>query len=101
MSTYEVDPQALDVAATTVRTASEELRATTSRIGGALLLVAGAGGSADLAATSSALSRRWSQGLGQYADAGLALADVTARAAQLYHLVERQTRGRFTPVGHP
>lgn len=101
MSRYQVDPRAVDVAASTLRTASEELRAASCRVTGALLLVAGAAGSGGLAATCSAVSRRWEQGLGQYADAGLSLAVATQRAAQLYDLVELQARGRFTPVGHP
>lgn len=101
MSRYEVDPRAIDVAAATLRTAAEELRVAADRVSGALLLVGTAAGSAGLASTSSAASRRWSQGLGQYADAGLSLSRATEWAGQLYDLVELQARGRFTPVGYP
>lgn len=101
MSRFEIDPWALETAATTVRTAVEELRAASQRISGALVLVGSAGGSAVLAGTSSAVSQRWSQGLAQYAEAGLSLSVATQRAAELYDLVELQARGRFTPVGRP
>lgn len=101
MKTIEVDPRALEEAATTLRTAAEELRAASHRIGGALLLVGSAGGSASLSATSATAAQRWTQGLEAYADAGRALSAATEAAAELYGLVEWQARRTFTPVGHP
>lgn len=101
MSTIEVDPGALDAAATTLRSTAEELRQLSQQVGRALHLAGSAGGSAALEATGAAAARRWSGGLGEYAEAGLALSSATAQAALAYSVVEFSVRGRFTPVVHP
>lgn len=101
MSTFEVNPRALDEAATTLRTTAEELRLLARQVGGALHVAGGAAGSAALESAGEAAARLWSGGLEQYAEAGLSLSRATGRAAQLYDLVELSARGRFTPVVHP
>jgi len=101
MSRVEVDSRSIDAAASTLRTAAEELAAVGQRIGGALHLVGTAGGSASLAAGGALAARRWSTGLEGYAEAGLALSRTTAQASLAYQLVELRARGRFTPTVLP
>jgi len=101
MSTFEVDPRALDAAATTLRTVAEELHHLVGQVGGALQVAAGAGGSAALESTGAAAARYWSGGLEEYAEAGAALSRATTQAALLYDLVEFTARGRFTRPVHP
>lgn len=101
MSTFEVDPRALDTAAMTFRSTAEELRHLAQQIGGALHLAGSAAGSAALGASGAAAARIWSGGLGEYAEAGAALSRATAQAALLYDLVEFSARGRFVRVVHP
>ncbi|MCK0111273.1 hypothetical protein MWU75_03855 [Ornithinimicrobium sp. F0845] len=101
MSTFEVDPRALDTAATTFRSTAEELRHLAHQVGGALHLAGSAAGSAALESSGAAAARMWSGGLEQYAEAGAALSRATEQAALLYDLVEFSARGRFIPVVHP
>lgn len=101
MSTVEVNPDAVDAAASTIRSTCEELARVADQVGRALAMVGGAAASTTVAATGQAAARAWSGGLHGYADVGAELARATQRAAQAYDLVEAVARHRFTPAVLP
>ncbi|WP_256838667.1 hypothetical protein [Ornithinimicrobium faecis] len=101
MSTFEVDARAIDSAGATLRGTAEEMRQAADRIGRALQLAGGAGGSGALAASGAAAARQWRDGLQTYAEAGAALSRATEQAALAYRMVELQTSMALTPVVAP